>query len=123
MPVYAYRCRACGNDFEVKQSFSEAALTTCQICETEGSIFRVIQPAGVVFKGSGFYVTDTRGKNPASPAKTNGTNSDNGESASSETSGAATTSEKPAESSATTTKSNTTSSLTGGGTTAEKKAS
>lgn len=65
MPVYAYQCRACDNSFEVKQSFNDDPLTTCTVCETEGAVFRVIQPAGVVFKGSGWYVTDSRGKNSA----------------------------------------------------------
>lgn len=75
MPIYAYRCRECENDFEVKQRFSDDPLTTCEVCGTEDSVFRVIQPAGVVFKGSGFYVTDTRGKNAASPANGNGSSS------------------------------------------------
>ncbi len=61
MPTYAYHCRACDNDFEVKQRFSDDPLTDCIICETEESVFRVIQPAGIVFKGSGWYVTDSRG--------------------------------------------------------------
>ncbi len=60
MPVYLYECEDCGERFEAKQSFSEAPLSICPTCE--GSIHRVIQPVGVVFKGSGFYVTDSRGK-------------------------------------------------------------
>ncbi|MCB9436188.1 MAG: zinc ribbon domain-containing protein [Anaerolineales bacterium] len=70
MPVYAYQCRACDNSFEVKQSFNDDPLTTCAVCETEGTVFRVIQPAGVVFKGSGWYVTDSRGKNSAGVTST-----------------------------------------------------
>lgn len=60
MPVYLYECEDCGERFEAKQSFSEAPLKICPTCE--GPIHRVIQPVGVVFKGSGFYVTDSRGK-------------------------------------------------------------
>jgi putative FmdB family regulatory protein len=60
MPVYLYECENCGERFEARQSFSDAPLTVCPTCE--GSIHRVIQPVGVVFKGSGFYVTDSRGK-------------------------------------------------------------
>jgi len=60
MPIYLYECEDCGERFEAKQSFAEAPLKICPTCE--GSIHRVIQPVGVVFKGSGFYVTDSRGK-------------------------------------------------------------
>ena len=60
MPLYNYRCRECETDFDVRQSFSEDPLTDCPTCHTEETVYRVIQPAGVVFKGSGFYVTDTK---------------------------------------------------------------
>ncbi len=60
MPIYLYECENCGERFEARQSFSDKSLTICPTCE--GSIHRVIQPVGVVFKGSGFYVTDSRGK-------------------------------------------------------------
>ena len=60
MPLYNYRCRKCETEFDIRQSFSEDPLTDCQTCATHGSVYRVIQPAGVVFKGSGFYVTDTK---------------------------------------------------------------
>lgn len=73
MPLYEYQCRECGSSLEARQKFSDAPLTDCPTCETEGSLFRVIQAPGVVFKGSGFYVTDHRSNNPASPAK-NGKN-------------------------------------------------
>ncbi len=58
MPIYAYRCRDCGHQFDIRQSFSEDSLTVCPTCE--GSIRRVIQPIGVVFKGTGFYINDSR---------------------------------------------------------------
>jgi putative FmdB family regulatory protein len=60
MPIYLYECENCGGRFEAKQSFSDVPLKICPICE--GRVHRVIQPASVVFKGSGFYVTDSRGK-------------------------------------------------------------
>ena len=60
MPIYTYECENCGERFEAKQSFSDAPLAVCPTCE--GKIYRVIQPVGIVFKGSGFYVTDSRGK-------------------------------------------------------------
>ena len=60
MPIYTYECENCGQRFDAKQSFSDAPLTICPDCE--GSVHRVIQPVGIVFKGAGFYVTDSRGK-------------------------------------------------------------
>ena len=58
MPIYLYECDRCGIRFERLQRFSEAPLTQCPECE--GHVHRVIQPAGVIFRGSGFYVTDNR---------------------------------------------------------------
>lgn len=58
MPTYAYRCRDCGHSFDIFQKFSEDSLTVCPSCE--GSIRRVIQPTGVVFKGTGFYINDSK---------------------------------------------------------------
>lgn len=58
MPLYVYKCNNCEHQFEVRQRFSEEPLTICPQCE--GQIRRVINPVGVVFKGSGFYVTDSR---------------------------------------------------------------
>jgi len=59
MPVYAYECSHCGVRFERRQSFNEDPITVCPECE--GSVHRLIQPAGIIFKGPGFYVTDHRG--------------------------------------------------------------
>jgi putative FmdB family regulatory protein len=58
MPVYAYECKECGVRFERRQSFNDDPITVCPECE--GEVRRLIQPAGIVFKGSGFYVTDNR---------------------------------------------------------------
>jgi putative FmdB family regulatory protein len=58
MPTYAYRGTACAHEFEAYQSFSEDPLTTCAECG--GPVRRVIQPAPIVFKGSGWYITDSR---------------------------------------------------------------
>jgi len=69
MPTYEYACSQCGHEFEVFQSFSDAALTQCPECE--GAIQKVYSNVGVVFKGSGFYKTDSRSaKKPATPAST-----------------------------------------------------
>jgi putative FmdB family regulatory protein len=60
MPTYEYACTECGNRIEVVQSISEAPLTTCTVCG--GALRKVFSPVGIVFKGSGFYRTDSRGK-------------------------------------------------------------
>jgi putative FmdB family regulatory protein len=60
MPTYEYGCTVCGQHIEVFQRFSEDALTTCGVCG--GKLRKVYHPAGIVFKGSGFYATDSRSK-------------------------------------------------------------
>jgi putative FmdB family regulatory protein len=59
MPIYEYQCKECGVRFERMQSFSEDPVKICPECE--GNVQRLIQPAGIIFKGSGFYVNDSRG--------------------------------------------------------------
>ena len=58
MPTYQYRCTECGEDLEAVQKFSDAPLTTCPTCG--GRLRKVFNAVGVVFKGSGFYRTDSR---------------------------------------------------------------
>jgi len=58
MPTYGYKCDECGIYFERFQHFSEDPIKTCPECG--GEVHRVIHPVGIVFKGSGFYVTDNR---------------------------------------------------------------
>ena len=58
MPTYQYRCADCAHDLEVVQKFTDAALTECPSCS--GSLRKVYNAVGVVFKGSGFYRTDSR---------------------------------------------------------------
>jgi putative FmdB family regulatory protein len=64
MPTYQYACTDCGHAFEQFQSFSDDALTVCPECS--GKLRKLFNAVGVVFKGSGFYRTDSRGKNGAS---------------------------------------------------------
>jgi putative FmdB family regulatory protein len=59
MPTYEYVCRTCSHRFETWQKMTDETLTTCPECG--GVIRRVLFPAGVVFKGSGFYKTDHNG--------------------------------------------------------------
>jgi putative FmdB family regulatory protein len=60
MPTYSYHCDTCGHDFDAFQKFAEDPLNECPECSAP--IRRVIQPVGVVFKGSGWYITDSRPK-------------------------------------------------------------
>ena len=58
MPTYHYRCKACAYEFDHVQSMMDDPLKICPKCD--GSIMRIIQPVGIQFKGSGFYVTDQK---------------------------------------------------------------
>ena len=58
MPTYQYACTACGHKFDAVQSFSDASLTDCPECA--GRLRKVFSSVGIVFKGSGFYRTDSR---------------------------------------------------------------
>jgi putative FmdB family regulatory protein len=71
MPTYEYACTHCGQHIEVVQSMSDAPLAECGACG--GRLRKVFSPIGIVFKGSGFYRTDSRGKSGA--AAGNGTKS------------------------------------------------
>jgi putative FmdB family regulatory protein len=59
MPTYEYRCSSCGQHIEAVQSFRDDPLTECGVCG--GQLRKVFAPVGIVFKGSGFYKTDSRG--------------------------------------------------------------
>ncbi|WP_084512834.1 FmdB family zinc ribbon protein [Nocardia mikamii] len=58
MPTYSYQCTQCGDKFDIVQSFSDDALTTCEKCN--GKLRKLFNSVGIVFKGSGFYRTDSR---------------------------------------------------------------
>src|SRR5436305_8620102 len=73
VPTYTYTCTACNDVIEKRQSFSDAPLTTCEQCG--GALRKVIHPVGIVFKGSGWYSTDSRA---ASSASTSTSTSGNG---------------------------------------------
>jgi putative FmdB family regulatory protein len=66
VPTYQYACTECGHAFEQVQSFSDDALTVCPECE--GKLRKVFNAVGVVFKGSGFYRTDSRSGTSATDA-------------------------------------------------------
>jgi putative FmdB family regulatory protein len=64
MPTYEYRCAKCGQHVEAFQSFSDAPLTKHKGCG--GKLTKILSPAGIVLKGSGFYKTDNRGSSRSS---------------------------------------------------------
>lgn len=79
MPTYQYACTACGHQLEAVQSFADDPLTECPACE--GRLRKLFSSVGVVFKGSGFYRTDSRknssdGAKSETPAKTEPAKSD-----------------------------------------------
>ncbi len=76
MPTYQYACTECGHAFEQFQSFSDDALTECPECS--GRLRKLFNAVGVVFKGSGFYKTDSRGEKKggaSAPAADSGSSS------------------------------------------------
>ena len=64
MPTYDYQCRSCGHVIEVIHAMTDDGPSVCERCG--GSLRRVLYPAGIIFKGSGFYSTDSRGSTSAS---------------------------------------------------------
>jgi putative FmdB family regulatory protein len=67
VPTYQYACTACGHRFDAVQSFSDSALSECPECS--GKLRKLFGSVGVVFKGSGFYRTDSRnGSTATAPA-------------------------------------------------------
>lgn len=69
MPIYTYRCNNCGHEFEKRQRMIDDPLTDCPVCD--GEVRRIVNAVGVVFKGSGFYITDSRNGKNASLSSTN----------------------------------------------------
>lgn len=79
MPIYEYACESCGHHFDVKQRFSDDPITICPDCGQ--MVHRVLHPAGIIFKGSGFYINDS--KKTGSSAVPNGKTESTGKSDSS----------------------------------------
>ena len=76
MPTYDYRCKACGHELEVVQSFSDDPLTTCDACG--GELRKLFGAPGIAFKGSGFYKTDTRGASTSSSSESSSSSGSDG---------------------------------------------
>ncbi|GAA1478121.1 hypothetical protein GCM10009623_25670 [Nocardioides aestuarii] len=90
MPTYQYACTECGHAFEQFQSFSDDALTECPECQ--GRLRKVFNAVGVVFKGSGFYRNDSRGKTTTSESSGSSSGSEKSSASSSSSSEKATAS-------------------------------
>ena len=89
MPTYQYTCTDCGHFFEAVQSFSDDSLTVCPECD--GNLRKVFNAVGVVFKGSGFYRTDSRGSSTTSSTSANGSSSTTASTGGSESSSSSST--------------------------------
>jgi putative FmdB family regulatory protein len=85
MPTYEYACTRCGNRFEIFQRIEDEPLSVCEACG--GPLRKVFHPAGIVFKGSGFYATDSRAKPKAEKASSRDSKKDGGKKDESKSSG------------------------------------
>lgn len=95
MPTYAYACKDCSHAFDIVQSFTDSTLTSCPECQ--GTLRKKFNSVGVVFKGSGFYRTDSRdakagGISAAAPSNTAGDGTSGATTSSTASSGAASSS-------------------------------
>lgn len=81
MPNYEYECKKCGNRFEIRQSANDDPLTRCHEKGCRGTLQKVIHPVGIIFKGSGWYITDSgRNGNGTSKKKSDSNGSELSES-------------------------------------------
>jgi len=76
MPTYEYKCNACGNKFEKFQSITAAPIRRCPACGKDKAQRLIGTGAGMIFKGSGFYITDYRSDSYKEKAKAEGGSSD-----------------------------------------------
>jgi putative FmdB family regulatory protein len=83
MPLYAYKCDACGHEFDKFQHFVDDPLTVCPVCMEE-TLRKVFSPVGIVFKGKGFYATDHRSPSGTSSSNSSKSNSNSSSNASSD---------------------------------------
>ncbi len=109
MPTYQYQCTACGEGLEVVQKFTDDSLTVCPQCE--GALRKVYSAVGIVFKGSGFYRTDSR----SSSSSSSSSGSANGSSPSTTSNGSSASSAKSESSSSSSSSSGTAKSTSGSG--------
>ena len=107
MPLYEYRCKNCGHQFDIQQSFTDDSLTVCPDCG-EPQLRKVFQPVGITFKGSGFYKNDSRSSSSSTSPSGSSSSGSNGEgsgsSSSSESSSSSSEKSGSSDSSSSTTK-------------------
>ncbi len=96
MPTYSYACTECDNKFDMVQAFSDDALTECPKCD--GRLRKLFGKVGVVFKGSGFYRTDSREAAKSSSNGSSKSSESSGSSSSSDSSGSSGSTEKKSDS-------------------------
>lgn len=100
MPTYVYACKNCGHRFEQYQSFSEDSLTTCPECAQE-TLRKVFDSVGIVFKGSGFYSTDSATSGASTMGGSSSSDGASGSSSPSEGSGSSSSADSSASGSST----------------------
>jgi putative FmdB family regulatory protein len=110
VPTYQYQCTECGESLEVVQKFTDDALTICPKCE--GALRKVYSAVGIVFKGSGFYRTDSRS---SAGSSTNGSSSAGSKDSSSSSASSSPSSSAPSTSSSSASTSSGSSKSSGGG--------
>ncbi|WP_232718723.1 FmdB family zinc ribbon protein [Gordonia metallireducens] len=84
MPTYSYACTECDNKFDIVQSFSDDSLTECPQCT--GRLRKLFNSVGIVFKGSGFYRTDSRSGSSSTDTSSSSSSSDSSSSSGSSSS-------------------------------------
>jgi putative FmdB family regulatory protein len=94
MPTYQYACTDCAERLEVVQKFSDDPLTVCSACG--GRLRKVFSPVGIVFKGSGFYRTDSRKSSEPAAASSNGSDAKKPSTSSSDSSSSGSSGDKSA---------------------------
>jgi len=98
VPTYQYQCTECGEGLEVVQKFTDDSLTICPNCE--GTLRKVYSAVGIVFKGSGFYRTDSRSSSSSSTGSTSKSNGSSGGSSESSSSSSTSSASSPSTSAA-----------------------
>ncbi len=92
MPLYDYKCTSCGNHYEQREGFDAPARQPCPQCGAEAK--RVLHPPPIVFKGSGFYITDSKKGDSATLAENSFMDKDSGSSSDSKAATTSTSSEE-----------------------------
>lgn len=116
MPTYEYRCKSCGEELEVVQSFTDDPLTECPACG--GALRKVFGRIGITFKGSGFYKTDSRSGSSTSSSSSSSSDGGGSKESSSSSDGGGGSKDSKSESTSSSSKSESASSSSGSSTSA-----